>query len=226
MISAWKPRRSAQRRYMRSSISAQSWLSVPPAPGWIVRKALRAVVLAGEQGADLLGVDLRGEGPSGPRLISGMASRSPSAQQLEEHRQLLQAVVDRRARTPVRRAGRCAPCETAVAAAASFQNAGFAISASRASSRFCCAARSKMPPEGLGPLAHCLEALAQLSLGFHLLLVSPSGKICDMIHDPRPGGKWRGSPPGTAGAPAGFALPPAGCYFEAVRAGRASRHGG
>jgi hypothetical protein len=28
-------RRSHQRVYMRSSISAQSWLSVPPAPGWI-----------------------------------------------------------------------------------------------------------------------------------------------------------------------------------------------
>ena len=31
-ISTSKPRRSAQRRYMRSSISAQSCESVPPAP--------------------------------------------------------------------------------------------------------------------------------------------------------------------------------------------------
>src|SRR5664280_313202 len=30
-----KPRRSAQREYMRSIISAQSWASVPPAPAWI-----------------------------------------------------------------------------------------------------------------------------------------------------------------------------------------------
>ena len=37
----WKPSRSAQRRYMRRSISAQSWLSVPPAPGWMVMMALR-----------------------------------------------------------------------------------------------------------------------------------------------------------------------------------------
>ena len=37
-----KPRRSAQRRYMRSSISAQSCDSVPPAPGWMVTMALRA----------------------------------------------------------------------------------------------------------------------------------------------------------------------------------------
>jgi hypothetical protein len=36
------PLRSAQRRYMRSSISAQSWLSVPPAPGWMVTMAARA----------------------------------------------------------------------------------------------------------------------------------------------------------------------------------------
>ena len=36
MTSRLKPRRSIQRRYMRSSISAQSCDSVPPAPGWIV----------------------------------------------------------------------------------------------------------------------------------------------------------------------------------------------
>ena len=39
-MSHLKPRRSHQRRYMRSSISAQSWLSVPPAPALMVRMAL------------------------------------------------------------------------------------------------------------------------------------------------------------------------------------------
>ena len=39
MTSRLKPRRSVQRRYMRSSISAQSCDSVPPAPGWIVTMA-------------------------------------------------------------------------------------------------------------------------------------------------------------------------------------------
>ena len=38
-ISTLKPRRSAQRRYMRSSISAQSWESVPPAPAFTVTTA-------------------------------------------------------------------------------------------------------------------------------------------------------------------------------------------
>ena len=33
VTSVLKPSRSAHRRYMRNSISAQSWLSVPPAPG-------------------------------------------------------------------------------------------------------------------------------------------------------------------------------------------------
>ncbi len=42
VITVPKPWRSAHRRYMRSSISAQSWLSVPPAPGWMVTMALRA----------------------------------------------------------------------------------------------------------------------------------------------------------------------------------------
>ena len=40
MTSRLKPRRSAHFRYMRSSISAQSCDSVPPAPGWIVTMAL------------------------------------------------------------------------------------------------------------------------------------------------------------------------------------------
>ena len=40
-IVARKPFSSAQRRYMRRSISAQSWDSVPPAPGFTVTMALR-----------------------------------------------------------------------------------------------------------------------------------------------------------------------------------------
>ncbi len=36
---------------MRSSISAQSWLSVPPAPGCTVTMAFSAIGLAGEHGA-------------------------------------------------------------------------------------------------------------------------------------------------------------------------------
>src|SRR5215203_2625040 len=38
-ISTPKPRRSAQRRYIRRRISAQSWESVPPAPAWTVTTA-------------------------------------------------------------------------------------------------------------------------------------------------------------------------------------------
>ena len=34
LVASW---RSAQRVYMRSSMLAQSWLSVPPAPAWISR---------------------------------------------------------------------------------------------------------------------------------------------------------------------------------------------
>jgi len=35
-----KPRRSVQRLYMRKSMSAQSFASVPPAPDWMDRMAL------------------------------------------------------------------------------------------------------------------------------------------------------------------------------------------
>src|SRR6187551_3413057 len=40
MTSASKPREAAHLRYMRSSIWAQSWASVPPAPAWMSRNAL------------------------------------------------------------------------------------------------------------------------------------------------------------------------------------------
>ena len=48
-ISTLKPRRSAQRRYIRSSISAQSWESVPPAPALMVTTASPASYAAGEE---------------------------------------------------------------------------------------------------------------------------------------------------------------------------------
>ena len=48
-ISTLKPRRSAQRRYMRRSISAQSWESVPPAPGAHRDHGVACVVAAAEQ---------------------------------------------------------------------------------------------------------------------------------------------------------------------------------
>ena len=71
-ISTWKPRRSAQRRYMRRSISAQSWESVPPAPERTVTTASpasysplkrRASSRVGQPGLDRaeLRLELRGE---------------------------------------------------------------------------------------------------------------------------------------------------------------------
>ena len=46
-----KPRRSAQREYMRSSISAQSWASVPPAPAWSSHDRVALVVCPLKQAA-------------------------------------------------------------------------------------------------------------------------------------------------------------------------------
>src|SRR5574337_924455 len=43
--SVFQPRDSHQCRYMRSSISAQSCASVPPAPAWISTKAFAASIL-------------------------------------------------------------------------------------------------------------------------------------------------------------------------------------
>ena len=74
-----KPRRSAQRRYMRSSISAQSWASVPPAPAWISATASRVVVLAGEQRPQLELAEAGGRGRRRPRSSSAATESSPSS---------------------------------------------------------------------------------------------------------------------------------------------------
>ena len=60
-ISTSKPRRSAQRVYMRSSISAQSCASVPPAPRMDLGDRVALVVLAAEQAPQLEGVEALGE---------------------------------------------------------------------------------------------------------------------------------------------------------------------
>ncbi len=60
-ISTSKPRRSAHRWYIRSSISHQSWASVPPAPGVELGDGVVLVVLAGEEGAQLEIVEAAGQ---------------------------------------------------------------------------------------------------------------------------------------------------------------------
>jgi hypothetical protein len=47
---------------MRSSISAQSWLSVPPAPGWMVTMASRASFSPGKQHGGFDAVQKLGKG--------------------------------------------------------------------------------------------------------------------------------------------------------------------
>ena len=76
-----KPRRSAQRLYMRKSMSAQSHDSVPPAPGLDGEDGVVAVELAREEGGDLELVELRRPSPrrSSPSSLS-CASRSAGAE--------------------------------------------------------------------------------------------------------------------------------------------------
>ncbi len=129
MISRLKPRRSAQRRYMRSSISAQSCDSVPPAPGLMVTMAF-----------------VRSCSPPSIFLISA-ASTSPPARRGRRVRSAATSSPDssHSARTSGRPPGRGAlqqlevvsrrrrRCSTFWAAAWSFQKPGAAIFRSRAS---------------------------------------------------------------------------------------------
>ena len=58
---ASKPFASTQRRYIRKSISAQSWLSVPPAPGMDGHDGVVEVVLPVQQRGELEGIELAAE---------------------------------------------------------------------------------------------------------------------------------------------------------------------
>ena len=58
-----KPRFSAQRISIRSTISAQSWASVPPAPALTRHERVAGVVAAGEQPLLLERVEPRLHGP-------------------------------------------------------------------------------------------------------------------------------------------------------------------
>ena len=94
-----KPRRSAQRITIRSTISAQSWASVPPAPALTVTSASPRVVAAGEQPLLLeLGQALLDAAPT--CSSSSRGERRVLLGQLGERLEVVDVALERRASAP------------------------------------------------------------------------------------------------------------------------------
>src|SRR5215213_10142037 len=143
-ISTSKPRRSAQRRYMRSRISAQSWESVPPAPAWTLTTASPASYSPLKRRAS----------SSSARRRSIEASCVASSAAISSSSEAISASSPRSATSAssspkvlsLRWARECAD-EVRAAACWSSQNPGRCISASRASTSDSSAAGSKVVRE-------------------------------------------------------------------------------
>ena len=128
MISRLNPRRSTHRMYIRSSISAQSCDSVPPAPGWMVMMAFLAIVLAAEHLLDLAGLDLLVERVEARREfgVHRLARLGP----FDEHAEVVALLLERENEIAILLERR-RRCWTFCASAWSFQKSGAAARTSR-----------------------------------------------------------------------------------------------
>ena len=166
MTSALKPRCSPQRRYMRSSICAQSCASVPPAPAWMSRNALCESI-----------------SPRNMRLNSSCARRASSAatsRSMSARRRLRRSLRARSSSSPASvkpvgdaverrcdlRPGAARSRPSSCAFSGLFQIAGSSSSRLTSSSRSFLLSYSKKPPERVDALPEVFErALEQIE--FH-----------------------------------------------------------
>src|SRR4051794_4279042 len=145
-ISTAKPRRSAQRRYMRSRISAQSWESVPPAPALIVTTA-SPVSKRPEKSRSSSSSERRCSTEVSWLWSSPAISSSSSASSASSPRSSTSRVSRRK---PMRRfCARACCAEISAAPDLSSQNPGRCISASRRSTSRLSASGSKVIREQL-----------------------------------------------------------------------------
>ena len=137
-----KPCRSAQRTYMRISISAQSWDSVPPAPGMDGEQRVAGIVRALQHGLKLEGFDRRLE-LHGLAVQLGGHSRVRLLRQQLRHLAVLFSRLVRDSYGPTQPLSRLISCTASRAASALDQNAGSDCLDSRAPNRSTLAGRSK-----------------------------------------------------------------------------------
>src|SRR5882672_8205247 len=175
-ISARKPCLSAHLRYMRRSICAQSWASVPPAPAWISTKALCESISPGNIRANS---SFWMVASSGPRSFSTAASvpASPSSSASS-------ASAAASLRPPVRRSSVSTVCSSrarsrpnSCALSGFVQIAGSSSSRRTSSSRSFLLSYSKVPPESDRALFKVLQVALELG-DFHR-----TAMLTEMLHD-------------------------------------------
>src|SRR5919109_5187848 len=169
--SALKPARSHQRRYMRISICAQSCDSVPPAPGWIERMAALAscgpesITLSSNSSSSRCSLVIPSR--SSASTLSSPASAASSSRTPRSEAWPPSSVTRATTRATSARS-RISSCARRL----SSQNAGDAISASRAASRASLLGRSKVPPK----LVDAPGELGDLALEVAQHLYAPDGR--------------------------------------------------
>ena len=158
-----KPRRSAQRICIRSTISAQSWASVPPAPALTRDERVARVVAPGEQALLLeLGEALLDRGDL---LVDLRLQRRVLGGHLGERVEVLDVARQRLRTAPGACEARACSADTAAARSASSQKPAAPISASSAATRSPSAAGSKIVREQLHLLADGGQALGSRLAG-------------------------------------------------------------
>ena len=135
--------------YMRSSISAQSCASVPPAPALTSRIGVVGVGLAGQQALDLAALGLRRRCAAS----AGHRRRRPSPRRPRPRPCSISSIVSATSRLQRRqrprsgwRAG-CARASSSARPSASFQSVGSSARAFSSARRAVATSQSKMPPQ-------------------------------------------------------------------------------
>ncbi len=159
--SALKPARSAQRRYMRMRIWAQSCDSVPPAPGWMDTMAFFRSC-----GPDRVTFSSNASSAAParcrPSWISVVMLSSPASVAISHRRRASSAWRTRSLKVPSVRASSARSCTSPWARRVSSQKLAFAISPSMAARRASFPATSKMAPEVVQPLLQLRDVALQI----------------------------------------------------------------
>ena len=160
--SALKPARSAQRRYMRMSIWAQSCDSVPPAPGWMER-----IAFLRSSGRERMTFSSKASSSSPMRLrlswISAVMLSSEASVAISQSSRVSSARPAISLKVPTVLARSARSCTRACAFRLSSQNDGEAISVSIRLRRVSLAGTSKMPPEVVQTLVQLRHVALELA---------------------------------------------------------------
>src|SRR5262245_3753224 len=166
--STWYPLRSQYLAYMRSSICAQSWASVPPDPAWMSMKQL-----LGSSGSENIRRNSRSatifSAPATSASIAARVAASSSARASANSSAASRSLPFRSVRTPTRLSSCFFSRPSSWARFPSDQTSGFSSSLLTSARRACLPSKSKIPPQLRRPLVEARERGGQLvdAFGFH-----------------------------------------------------------